>query len=296
MIKIKNKLKNSKLKKGQILVVMLLVMLVGLTIGLFLLGRSSTDISLTTRTTDSTRAFNAAEAGIEQALFSIGSIVPGSPVPVASGTNYSVTRSDMIVGAGQVFPTTKQAPIGVGDVYTIWMIPHNADGTLNEAGAPVYRNNNISICFTDNTPHPAIGVTLYYRAGASTYRTSYAAYDPVRSRLTTTSINFNDIQDTTIGSCGGTNGYQHRAFITFNTDMGLNLNLILPIALRIRPLYAPASIAVIPQVATLPKQGDNISSTGTASETTRKIEVADPYKVPAPFLDSAIYSKTNLEK
>ena len=56
---------NSKTQAGQILVIMLLIMVVGMTIGLFLLGRTTTDISLTSKLSDSSRVFNAAEAGIE---------------------------------------------------------------------------------------------------------------------------------------------------------------------------------------------------------------------------------------
>ena len=57
-----------KKNSGQIILIVLLIMVVLLTIGLALVVRSVTDIRISTETKESTRAFSAAEAGIEDAL------------------------------------------------------------------------------------------------------------------------------------------------------------------------------------------------------------------------------------
>ena len=57
-----------KSQSGQIILIVLLIMVVLLTIGLALVVRSVTDIRISTETKESTRAFSAAEAGIEEAL------------------------------------------------------------------------------------------------------------------------------------------------------------------------------------------------------------------------------------
>jgi hypothetical protein len=40
----------------------------------------------------------------------------------------------------------------------------------------------------------------------------------------------------------------------------------------------------------LPVQGADISSLGEAGDSSRRINVEAPYKIPAPFMDQAIYS------
>lgn len=66
-----NKLKN----RGQMILVILLVMAVGLTIGLSVASRSITDVNFSTKIEDSSRAFSAAESGIEEALRDRKSVV-----------------------------------------------------------------------------------------------------------------------------------------------------------------------------------------------------------------------------
>ena len=53
-------------ESGQIIIVLLLMMLVGLSIGLVVTQRSVTDVSVSTQSEQSQRAFSAAEAGIEK--------------------------------------------------------------------------------------------------------------------------------------------------------------------------------------------------------------------------------------
>src|SRR5258708_37498979 len=62
----KEEMKNHQ--NGQIVVVLVLVMLVALTIGLAITLRSVSDVTTSTQTEQSSRAFSAAEAGIERAI------------------------------------------------------------------------------------------------------------------------------------------------------------------------------------------------------------------------------------
>lgn len=54
---------------GQVVIILLLVMVVSLAIGLSVVGRSLTEISTSTNSENSSRAFSAAEAGIEKVLY-----------------------------------------------------------------------------------------------------------------------------------------------------------------------------------------------------------------------------------
>src|SRR3990167_10953264 len=64
------KVNKSPLKKqtGQILIIFLLILVVGLALVLSVASRSITDIRITTTSDESSRAYFAAEAGIEEAL------------------------------------------------------------------------------------------------------------------------------------------------------------------------------------------------------------------------------------
>ena len=57
-----------KSELGQALIIILLVMAVGLTMGLAVVSRSVTDIRISQQEEESARAFSAAEAGIRQQL------------------------------------------------------------------------------------------------------------------------------------------------------------------------------------------------------------------------------------
>lgn len=280
--------KNSE--SGQVLVIILLVMVVGLTSGLFLLSRTTTDVTTSANIVDSTRAFNAAEAGIEEAIRS--SAVSNSPVPLGSGLAYQVTVQGLGSGS-DMYPSTKNT-IKTGEVFTVWLVPHDESNVLVEDKDLSYSANFMDICYSDVTsgnPISAVGLTLYYKNGAN-YETSFVGFD---SDATRRSSENNFLATAGLGNCGGANGYEYRANLRLgnNSDFGIDLTSanIIPLALRIQPYYNSASIAVAPAGGSaLPQQGNQITSTGTSGETTRKIEVSESFTQPAPFLDTALYS------
>ncbi|MGB9585898.1 MAG: hypothetical protein ACPL7A_00585, partial [Anaerolineales bacterium] len=76
-----------KKNSGQALLIILLVMAVGLTIGLAVISRSVTDIRISRQEEESARMFSVAEAGIEEALKAGASFPPqGMDVPIGDVT------------------------------------------------------------------------------------------------------------------------------------------------------------------------------------------------------------------
>ena len=71
-------------QKGQVLLIVVLVMIVALTVGLSLISRSITNLRTSTEEAESQKALAAAEAGIEQALES------GQDIQLASFKEYSI--------------------------------------------------------------------------------------------------------------------------------------------------------------------------------------------------------------
>ncbi len=281
-----NKKYRSK-NSGQILVVILLIMVVGLTVGLALMGRTTTDIALTTKISDSSRAFNAAEAGIEKVLQPNYVAVYNSPVPVASGAYYTLSTPTDLGASGTYYSSSI---VNVGEEFVVWLVGHNdTTGELDES--TVYTGNSVILCYTDSTVRPALGVTIYYREGTE-IKSSYVGYDTDASRRNTSG--FINVSSVGSGVCpSGTTVYTLNTRIRFGTGVG-NSDFRTSfagktiIALNIKPIYAAASMAVVPQAGNLPKQGKDIYSTGSVGEIIRKINVKVPY--PAPWTNYVIYS------
>ncbi|NCO11904.1 MAG: hypothetical protein COZ34_05090 [Candidatus Pacebacteria bacterium CG_4_10_14_3_um_filter_34_15] len=81
-----------KKHSGQIAIVILLIMVVLLTVGLSLASRTTQEVFLSQQEAESTRVFNAAESGVENALSQDFSVISESyTVPDISDDNVSVT-------------------------------------------------------------------------------------------------------------------------------------------------------------------------------------------------------------
>lgn len=278
--------KNSVFVQGQILLITLLVLTVATTIALSLIGRTTIDLSMSNQLEESARAFNAAEAGVEQALKS--GLGTNGPSVLTSGVTYDVTVNS-IGGASGVYQLPHQTPQNVTE--TIWLVEHDPDtGLLNET--PYYTAGSIVLCWSPEiAPDPAAGlvVTALYKEGTdATYKVARMAVDP--NAVT----NNNNFDDTGISTAGCGLGY-YRKLIDFTalgiTPTGVPADTLL--ALRIRPVYADTTIALDSGSPGLPKQGNQIESVGsTGTGVSRKVVVFQQYRAPLSLFDSVIYSQS----
>lgn len=271
-------------ERGQAVLIILLVMVVGLTVGLSLATRTVTDIKISQQTEESARAFSAAEAGIEAYLQNSGI---GSTGVVGSGS-YTITAAN----AGGNDELLKIGEVTVGDTFTLWLIGHDAaTEELDWTPANAYGGSGLAICWA-TAGNPAVEVTAVYRNGAGpyTYGVSRAAYDPSGIR----SNGFALISGTPVGCTGGYYGKQ----MTFSSDFSPTIPVGATIAaLRIRPFYANATLEVKPAASqSLPTQGLNISASGTSGNTTRKVSVLRSYPSLPAIFDYVLFSGTNVSK
>lgn len=279
-------------QSGEIILVILLIMAVGLTIGLSVAGRSLTDVRLSTQIDESSRAFSAAEAGIESVL-SLGLYGAGSASGPIGDSNYDVSVAAL--GASSsifAFPTALED----GDAQTIWLVNHGANGPVE---ARTYTQNSIEVCWGDETATvPAIEVSVLFKSG-SNYKVARAGFDSNKAGRSGSANNFLDPDS---GACSQqAAGYNHHTTVTFvSLDPLVPINMVTDtlLALRLRPVYASAKIAVVPSGgATLPEQGKNISSVGkSGSGVSRRWNVVQTYSAPTDLFDYAVWSNTNLEK
>ncbi len=269
-------------QSGQILLISLLVLSVATTIALSLIGRTATDQNISNEIQESAQALAAAEAGIEQSLKSgTGS---GGVQILTSNVSYAANVSSIGSAAG---PYTFSQKTTRNWVETLWLVNHNSDGTLNET--PTYTTNTMDICWSQETTAPAIVVTvLYKRSSDGNYETAKQTFDPDATRAATNKF-------TAVGSagsgCGGSAYY--KTTINFTT-LGITPATDTLIALRLRPLYADAQLAVDSGSAILPIQGNRIDSTGTvATGVTRKVVVLQQYRSAQGIFDAVVFSQSS---
>lgn len=275
--------KNRLYESGQALLIILLVMTVGLTIGLSSIGRSSTDIKISTQMEDSARAFAAAEAGIEAALKGETS---GNGTFSDNKATYTFTSA--AAGNSSQFRVNN---VSVGDTYTVWLVKHNdTDGTLDPStGFYNSAAKKINICWEKaESVDPSMEITLVYQQTGSNgpyqiFRGAYKAPSDLHSNNFAASGSYD---------CGL--GFNYGVEFDYSTAP----LFYKAFALRLRPFYGSANIGVqaVGSGVSLPQQGIEITSTGTSGESTRKVKVTRTYPVLPAIFDYILFSGGSLTK
>lgn len=281
----KNQISNYRKNSGQAVLLLVLITVVGLTIGLSLISRTVSDIRISSQFEQSGRAFSAAEAGVETALRS--NIVAG-PTGTVQLPGASASYTILLQGGGTDIYTT--ALTESGNTQTVWLVDHNPDGTLNESGYAYPTDSLIEVCWGSQTGVvPAIIVSIYYKDGVN-YSYAKKAFDP-----TARGNSFINSVDLAGGYCQG--NLKYRKFIMPSTDSDAtseDYNIppsAILLMMRLTPVYATTSIALTP-TADFPVQGKVISSVGqTDSGIIRKIQVTQGYFVLPQLLDFALFTQ-----
>ncbi len=271
---------------GQVLLITLLVLSVATTIVLSVIGRATTDVAISNQIAESQRAFSAAEAGIEEILLS--GIAPVGAQVLSPGVSYSVQKAD-IGGAAGVYQYPSKTP--VGNTETLWLVNHNANGSLVES--PTYTAGTIDICWSAETTGAAVLASVLYKSGG-VYKVARAAYDPVATRRETNKFSEPSVMS---GGCGANSGTTYKQTLTFaNFTPAINPGSDTLISLRLSPLYGETKFAIAAPIA-VPLQGSRVESSGsTDGGTTRKIVVYQQYRTPDSIFDAVVVSGGNFSK
>lgn len=285
-------------QKGQALLIILLVMAVVLTIALSVASRSVSDIAISQKEEEASRAFSAAEAGIEQALL----LGEGSVGSVANVGTFNAQVSGLAEG-GKSF--TVPVLLNSGETVPVWFVSHDATGNLVcDGDNPCFTGSRIRVCWGEEgtspsgSTTPALELSILYTSTPGDYSTSRigrGAYDPYSVRRGSNSF---DSQDGTC-SVDGKN-YAFSKTIQLNSDLGIPASATskengLQQA-RLRLLYNtdrahPVAINVdFPGNGVLPQQGLKVESTGESGEATRKIEVFQLFSDLPPIFDFGIFT------
>lgn len=283
-----------KLNSGQALLIILLIMAVGLTIGLAVVSRSVTDIRISQEQEESSRAFSAAEAGLEHLLAGVS---PGD-LPSFGDFNIGVdTRS--LGGEGKtsfVFPKEIKA----GNIQTVWLVDHTEGGDL---GSEFYSGNNLTFYWGNENVDdgsdicPALEVVIIYKDGAGKFQSRRVAFDPNNGRVA--SNDFTLISKASYPLEDKT--FAFKADFTDNEEGTLFPTGEELYAIRIKLLYNVdgAHILGVQGNADLPLQGHCYQVTAISQAETgisSKVEQCQLYKAPPAIFDYVLFSEENLSK
>jgi hypothetical protein len=298
-------------QQGQALLIILLVLAVSLVLVLSTASRSVTDIQTTTLEEESLRAFNAAEAGVEEAL--INTTVGTFEDDFDDGTSEYITDVDYYDPIDGDF----EHPIKIssGEVITFWFVDHDDDGNLTCGAGECFNGNNIEFCWGEADPEndygsgesrPALQVTLYYDTDGNWGSLSSGDYSSVEAKrwtfdpdLVRRSENGFTAANEGCGSGGHGSGGGGSDSYGYSTDE-LSVTSVRPILARIKALYnteRPTAVRLETHGSPhLPPQGLLIDSTGGAGDSSRRIQVWQTYP-DLPFIfDAAIYTQGGLTK
>lgn len=291
---------------GQALLIIVLVLAVALVVVLSISTRTTTDITQTSYDENALRAFSAAEAGVEDALLK-NTGTGGSSVAVDSNANVSYTTDFSTPAGDKTF--NHPEPALSGQSRTFWLVSHNpTTGALTCTSAPCVKPPQIEVCWGTGSPSPipAVEVSIYYDttyasvastnnyAGVKTIR--YTA-DPSGSRRSSNNFSADG------GSCSFGSGTY--AYSTGNINMSVPLSCTSTagclLMVKVRMLYntttaQPIGFGIPSGYGSLPAQGIQISSTGTAGDSTRKVSVFRGFAEPQSVFDAGVFSFNNLTK
>lgn len=279
------------LERGQVLLVIVLVMIVALTIGLSVVTRSITNLQITSEEESSQRALSAAEAGIEKALQS----GKGSSAGVDLKNNSTIDKITVNDISGTEFLVNNGNVVLKDDGADVWLAQNERDPKY----VPAYSGSTITVSWGSLGDSCAEGTAaaleiliISNKAGGGRQIQTFP-YDPCNSSSSTNRVSSNNFcTSTSPQSAACPNPLQ----IQNNEVKGKRFafSVIIPatngILARMVPLYASTPIGVRSDVA-LPSQGQIIESLGSSGSTQRKISVYKGFgKIPVEFFPYILFS------
>ncbi len=295
-------------EQGQVIIAILLTLLVALTIGLTITQRSISDVTTSTQTEESSRAFSAAEAGLEKSIQS----------GTALGTVDLGNASSIVQTTRSLLPTGSEAleypPIGKETIAQFWLADPNSSADPNNL-TPFYQGSSFDFYYGDenlsssSTDLPAVEVNVITKSG-NTYSSYRYFYDSSQSRVFS-----NGFKTSTCGGTSQTDGIITSSSPTIKSKFYCRVTVPpviggcssptcnpyvgTPILVRARVLYSNASqkIALAPTGAgKLPPQAELYTSTGLSGQSQKVLQTFRMKYVVPPFFDFAIFSAGDIQK
>jgi len=264
------------LEKGQIMLIVVLVMVTALTVALSVAARSITNTRSSEEDANSEQAFSAAEAGIEKSLTS-NSAVTGS---FLNSAKYQTT---IVTVGGVEFSLNNGSPVLKDEPADVWLSTYPGYTAQRTGNITIYWGTSSDTCNTNEANNTMAALEIIVFSGTlANPQTTRHAVDPCAARSLV-----NKFQN--IGVGGDTvSGVAYNFKTSFTVTNGLFVRII--------PLYAPTLLAARgcdganANCTPFPTQGTLIQSVGTAANTKRKIQTYRYYpQLPAELLQYSFF-------
>ncbi|MDO8429125.1 MAG: hypothetical protein Q7S88_00665 [Candidatus Daviesbacteria bacterium] len=310
-------------QKGQVIVILLLIVIVALSIGLSIVGRTLNEIGSASKSEDSSRAFSAAEAGIERALGQFTSFDQNSSGAVTVLETELQNRSEANVRVNGRLPDLNEAlehpPISKGSFAQFWFVKPNetfSGGNVscqNNSGPDCYRGSTIDLYFGDSTKDysganslnlPAVEVNVIYLSDRQFksqryFFDSYTGSDTTRSNadfLRCTPLSSTDVIKTSTGE-------NRKFYCKRSRTLPVTVQPNQPVLARVKLLYTDYNhpIALKPNGdcgnrCSLPYQANVYTSTGTSGNSIRTLQLFRQESIMPQMFDYALFSAGELKK
>ncbi len=304
---------------GQAVVMLILIMTVALAIGLSIVQKSLFDVTTSSKVEQSSRAFSAAEAGVEKALSENTpdktAFTPGNNSSI-SDLSKKLKPEVSVSGRQEVLelPGLRREEIG-----QVWLANFTTSVSANDPRPPIqYTQSSLDIYWgnpdakkTDgnSTDYVALELTLVYYGLPAFGELTDPATPEYRSHkwyLDNAAAGRSNNGFTPVPTCNtytpGTNNVKYNCRSTISSlPTGPTTYSIL---LRIRLLYnekpQPFAVQAVTSCGSfacwLPPQETIIDSVGSAGETQRRVNVSLLYGVVPSYFDYAIFSAGDITK
>lgn len=291
-------------QSGQIVIIMLLVMVLALAVGLAIIGRSISEVSTSTKSENSSRAFSAAEAGLEKIMAPSNT---GTSIPLTSQNNNSVYSANKNENPGPNRALEYVSALLRGEMAQFWLVDPD---DLN-CSTDCYTANSFNLYFgapnvdyaADPNASPAMEVNVIYYSNGAYGMDRYFVDTKNPNRFDATGAKLN------IYTCGSTLGtVLGPDAIDTNINTRTKFYCMAPIPLttsnrtnimvRVKSLYSEKNhkVAIQPVSDSLPAQGYIFESTGKAGTSLRKIMVQRQKDIMPRYFDYVLYSDSGLNK
>jgi hypothetical protein len=312
-------------QEGQVIIIMLLIMVVALALGLAIVGHSISDISTSTKTEDSARAYSAAEAGIERALVS-STDSQSAPTPFLLGNS-----AQAVTTWSRNLPNSTEAleypPYGKESFAHFWLANPREAGSGSNPVAKHYDQDSFDLYFgvpkdyqatvTDLDNQPAVEVHVVLARGnlfesRKVYVDSYNGSGAGRSSNGFIGCTESD-RDGAVGgftvntlSNGRTTPSNFYCKVNINYRSVTDRGSVYPVLARVRILYTSMAhpVALKPtgscggnqRDCSLPVQVSIYKSVGSSGNTERELELFQQHNVVPYMFDYVLFSSGELSK
>lgn len=254
-------------KKGQILLITVMLLATVMTVVLSVSFKSVTDTQITKLEEESQKALSAAESAIEVALNENSLDSDVTSIALSSISGLSGFSGDATIESltATTFTTSE---IQKDASYTFYLGNYDVQ---NKTIASVIDPNNLTLCFENGTPNPAIEITLVKTGGVKKY-----VVDPDNPKRISNASNTSSCTPDSVN-------YSYSVNIP-NGDIGNDAKFLI-----VRVLYSPTKL-FFSRNSVLPIQGRTVSSQATSSNSTgvsKKVVLFQTYpQIPGEFFST----------